>query len=103
NLLEQLQGEFGLSYIFIVYDFLVVRYLADCVAVMYLGKIVEIGIEDEIYERLTHLYTQVLLSAVFVPDLMVRDKKVMIWFEGDVSSLVNLLFGCRFCMRCWKA
>lgn len=100
NLMEELQNELNLTYLFIAHDLSMVRHICDRVAVMYLGKIVELGPVDEVYENPQHPYTQALLSAVPVPDPMVEENRQRIIITGDLPNPANPPTGCNFNTRC---
>ena len=100
NLLRRLQSQFNLTYLFISHDLSVVRHMADRIAVMYLGKIVEVSDREELYTSPKHPYTSALLSAVPIPDPQIEKKRRRVILSGDLPSPINIPKGCRFHTRC---
>lgn len=100
NLMKSLQKQYNLTYIFIAHDLSVVQYMSDRVAVMYLGKVVELASSERLYEKCEHPYTEALLSAVPIPIIGARKNRILL--KGDVPSPINPPSGCHFHPRCYK-
>ncbi|HAG99081.1 MAG TPA: peptide ABC transporter substrate-binding protein [Ktedonobacter sp.] len=100
NLLQRLQNQFNLTYLFVSHDLSVVRHVADRIAVMYLGRIVELADRDELYAAPKHPYTQALLSSIPIPDPQIEKRRHRIILSGDLPSSINIPSGCRFHTRC---
>lgn len=103
NLLIKLQRELGLTYLFISHDLSMVKHISDRVGVMYLGSIVELASNHDLYEKPLHPYTQALISAIPIPDPVIEDKRNRIKLEGEVPSPINTPEGCKFMKRCVHA